>query len=75
VTCVDINGDSAETTAAEIGDAAAAVQADIADPAQVKAYTDGTVQRWGAVHVAFNNAGVNRPACSTRCRTRSSTAR
>ncbi len=32
-----------------------------ADPAQVKAYTDETVARWGGLHVAFNNAGVNIP--------------
>ena len=35
--------------------------ADISDPAQVRAYTDDTVARWGGLHVAFNNAGVNLP--------------
>ena len=61
VTCVDINGDSNAETARQIGDAAFAVQADISDPEQVRAYTDGTVARWGELHVAFNNAGVNLP--------------
>jgi NAD(P)-dependent dehydrogenase (short-subunit alcohol dehydrogenase family) len=61
VTCVDINGESNAETAREIGDAAFAVQADISDPQQVRAYTDGTVERWGGLHVAFNNAGVNLP--------------
>ena len=61
VTCVDINGESNAETALEIGDAAFAVQADISDPEQVRAYTDGTVARWGGLHVAFNNAGVNLP--------------
>ena len=61
VTCVDINGESNAETAREIGEAAFAVEADISDPEQVRAYTDGTVERWGGLHVAFNNAGVNLP--------------
>ena len=61
VTCVDINGESVAATSSEIGDAAFAVQADISDPEQVRAYTDGTVERWGGLHVVFNNAGVNLP--------------
>ena len=61
VTCVDIDGDTVAATAREIGAAAFAVQADISDPEQVRAYTDGTVERWGGLHVAFNNAGVNLP--------------
>jgi NAD(P)-dependent dehydrogenase (short-subunit alcohol dehydrogenase family) len=53
-----------ETVAAranEIGDAAVAVQAELSDPEQVRAYTDGTVERWRGLHVAFNKAGVNLP--------------
>ena len=61
VTCVDLNRDAVEATAREIGDQAVAVAADVSDAAQVRAYTDGTVERWGALHVAFNNAGVNIP--------------
>ena len=61
VTCVDIDGESNAATAREIGDTASAVQADIADAGQVRAYTDGTVERWGGLHVVFNNAGVNLP--------------
>ncbi len=61
VTCVDIVSETVATTAAEIGDAAVAVTADIADPEQVRAYTDDTVARWGGVHAVFNNAGVNLP--------------
>ena len=30
-------------------------------PAEVQAYTDETVERWGGLHVVFNNAGVNLP--------------
>ena len=61
VTCVDIDGESVKATAHEIGDAAFAVTADVSDPEQVRAYTDGTVARWGGLHAAFNNAGVNLP--------------
>jgi dihydroanticapsin dehydrogenase len=61
VTCVDVTRDSVEATAAEIGDAAFAVTADVSDPAAVRAYTDATVERWGSLHVVFNNAGVNLP--------------
>lgn len=61
VTCVDLQRDTAEATAAEIGDAAVAVAADVSDAAAVRAYTDDTVERWGGLHVVFNNAGVNLP--------------
>ena len=61
VTCVDIDGDGVTAVAKAIGSDAFAVHADISDPGQVKAYTDGTVERWGKLDVAFNNAGVNLP--------------
>jgi NAD(P)-dependent dehydrogenase (short-subunit alcohol dehydrogenase family) len=61
VTCVDIDRASVEATAAQIGEAAVAVTADIADASQVRAYTDATVERWGKLDVVFNNAGVNLP--------------
>src|SRR3954452_8502812 len=40
VTCVDIDRDAVEAVARELGDVAFAVGADVADAAQVKAYTD-----------------------------------
>ena len=61
VTAVDIDRDAVEATARTIGSAAVAVQADVSIAAQVKAYTDATVERWGGLHVVFNNAGVNLP--------------
>ncbi len=62
VTCVDVNEESVRATTAEIGGAAVfAARADVSDDAQVRAYTDGTVERWGKLDVAFNNAGVNLP--------------
>src|SRR4029079_10964244 len=44
-----------------IGDQAFAAVADVSVAAQVKAYTDDTVARWGRLDVAFNNAGINIP--------------
>ncbi len=61
VTCVDINRDSVQETARTIGDQAVAVAADVSKPDQVRAYTDATAERWGGLHVVFNNAGVNIP--------------
>jgi dihydroanticapsin dehydrogenase len=61
VTCVDVHGESARETATSIGDAAFAVTADVSVAAQVQAYTDSTVERWGGLHAVFNNAGVNLP--------------
>ena len=45
----------------EIGESAFGVAADVSDPAQVRDYTDHTVERWGRLDVVFNNAGVNLP--------------
>jgi len=61
VTAVDIDGDAVEATVRQIGAAAVAVQADVSVAAEVKTYTDATVERWGGLHVVFNNAGVNLP--------------
>lgn len=63
VTLVDIDGDAVTAAAAAIGDASVAVgvRADVSVAAEVKAYTDATAERWGGLHVVFNNAGVNLP--------------
>jgi dihydroanticapsin dehydrogenase len=63
VTAVDISRANVEETARLVGDPSivVAMTADVSDPAAVKAYTDETVARWGGLHVAFNNAGVNIP--------------
>ena len=61
VTCVDVDEEAVRSTVAEIGEAAFATAADVSDDAQVRAYTDDTVERWGKLDVVFNNAGVNLP--------------
>lgn len=61
ITCVDVARDAVEETARSIGDVAFAVTADVSDAAAVRRYTDETAERWGGLHVVFNNAGVNLP--------------
>ncbi len=61
VTCVDLGEDAVRDTVEEIGAQAFAVAADISVDAEVRSYTDGTLGRWGALDVVFNNAGVNLP--------------
>ena len=62
ITCVDVNEEAVRATTDQIGGTAVfAVAADVSDDAQVRAYTDGTVERWGKLDVVFNNAGVNLP--------------
>jgi NAD(P)-dependent dehydrogenase (short-subunit alcohol dehydrogenase family) len=61
VTCVDIAEDGVRETAAGIGDSAFVEVADVSRDADVRRYTEATVERWGTVDVAFNNAGVNLP--------------
>jgi NAD(P)-dependent dehydrogenase (short-subunit alcohol dehydrogenase family) len=61
VTCVDVNEDAVRETVAQIGEAGVAAAADVSNDADVRAYPDDTVARWGRLDVAFNNAGVNLP--------------
>ena len=74
VTCVDIDRESVEATAREIGASAFAVAADVSDPAAVRAYTDATVERWGGLARRVQQRR-DQPAraSSTRRATRSST--
>ena len=64
VVIVDVNGELAEETAAEIradGYPALAVKVDVTNRDEVKAMIDRTVEEFGKLDVMFNNAGVNRP--------------
>jgi NAD(P)-dependent dehydrogenase (short-subunit alcohol dehydrogenase family) len=57
--CVaDIDGDAAQTTAAEAGDAFA-IEVDVADDASVRRMYETTAERYGSVHVLYNNAGIS----------------
>jgi NAD(P)-dependent dehydrogenase (short-subunit alcohol dehydrogenase family) len=59
VVCVDLDAAAGEKAAAEVG--GQFVQADVSDEAQVKAVFEQAVERYGRVHVAFNNAGISPP--------------
>jgi NAD(P)-dependent dehydrogenase (short-subunit alcohol dehydrogenase family) len=56
VVIADIQRDAMEATAAELG--AAGVPTDVSDPASVDALARTVLDRYGAVHVVCNNAGI-----------------
>ena len=64
VAVVDINLETAEEVAGEIGDAAFAIQADESQDADVSRMIQESVRRWGILDILVNNAGTthrNRP--------------
>jgi NAD(P)-dependent dehydrogenase (short-subunit alcohol dehydrogenase family) len=56
VIIADIQRDAMEATAEEIG--AVGIQVDVSDPASVDALAREALDRYGAVHVVCNNAGI-----------------
>jgi NAD(P)-dependent dehydrogenase (short-subunit alcohol dehydrogenase family) len=61
VVVADIDAGAAEATAATIeagGGAASAVAADVAAEAGARRIVDAAMDRYGALHVVFNNAGI-----------------
>lgn len=64
VTIVDLDGDAAERFAGELnaaGHRALGVQCDVSDEAQVKDAVARTVETFGSLDMAFNNAGIMLP--------------
>jgi NAD(P)-dependent dehydrogenase (short-subunit alcohol dehydrogenase family) len=58
VVIADIDDAAARTLVAELGDAAAFEHCDVSDAASVSATADAAVDRFGALHVMVNNAGI-----------------
>jgi NAD(P)-dependent dehydrogenase (short-subunit alcohol dehydrogenase family) len=58
VALTDIDHEGVERAAAEIGDAALALQHDVTDEARWIAVLDETMARFGALNVLVNNAGI-----------------
>ena len=58
VVIVDINAETAQAVAAEIGDNAITVTADVSQNADVEAMIRETVNRWGRLDILVNNAGT-----------------
>jgi NAD(P)-dependent dehydrogenase (short-subunit alcohol dehydrogenase family) len=58
VCAADVDGDAAERTAAEAGDAFA-VQVDVANEDSVQSMYAETAERFGGIDVLYNNAGIS----------------
>ena len=65
VVVADLNRAGAQAVAAEIGDAALAVQVDIADEASVAAMMAATVEAFGGLDILVNNAALMVEAVGT----------
>jgi NAD(P)-dependent dehydrogenase (short-subunit alcohol dehydrogenase family) len=59
VVIADIDRAHGEAVVADLGDGAAFRQTDVADPAQVTGLVEFAVERFGGLHVMFNNAGIS----------------
>ena len=55
---VDRDDESLRALAADLGNKAAALAADVSDPEQSQAYVKGAVDRFGGIDVFLNNAGI-----------------
>lgn len=58
VVIADLDETTGAALADELGNAASFKQTDVSDAEQVQAVVDFTVERFGGLHVMFNNAGV-----------------
>ncbi|XP_029947754.1 uncharacterized protein LOC115388667 [Salarias fasciatus] len=67
VAVVDLDQERAQQVAEELrlkGITSTALKADISEPDDVQRMIDGIVSKWGGVHIACNNAGVNMNSAS-----------
>ena len=63
---VDVQADALSEAAKSIGEQnCISMVADVTEPAQVEAYVDATVERFGKIDVFFNNAGIEGEVSST----------
>lgn len=65
VALVDADGGEAERRAAELGESAAAFEADVTDQAQLDAAVAGTLERFGQIDVTVAGAGILGMAATT----------
>lgn len=62
VVICDVNREAGDALAAELGSDASFSVVNVADRAEVQAWVDGVVARYGRVDVLINNAGITRDA-------------
>ena len=58
-------GREVETNIRSAGGEATYIRADVRDEAQVKAFVDAAIARYGRLDIAFNNAGTDKPPAPT----------
>jgi NAD(P)-dependent dehydrogenase (short-subunit alcohol dehydrogenase family) len=58
-------GREVETNIRSAGGEATYIRADLRDEAQVKAFVDAAIARYGRLDIAFNNAGTDKPPAPT----------
>lgn len=58
VVVADLDAEAGAATADELGASAAFEAVDVSDAEQVQALVDATVERFGGLHIMFNNAGI-----------------
>jgi NAD(P)-dependent dehydrogenase (short-subunit alcohol dehydrogenase family) len=58
VVIADVNAEQGEEVAAKLGEAAVFQRADVSEADEVQALVDLAVERFGGLHVMFNNAGT-----------------
>src|ERR671914_337228 len=61
VVIADVDVEAGEELASDLGDSAAFKRTDVTDAAEVQALVDFAVERFGGLHVMFNNAGTSGP--------------
>jgi NAD(P)-dependent dehydrogenase (short-subunit alcohol dehydrogenase family) len=69
VALVDLDGDAAAATAAELGNGAIGVHGDAAEESQALAFTNEVVERLGGLDILVNNAGAGRGKAGTDANT------
>src|SRR5262245_49570941 len=61
VVIADVDAGHGKELAAELGEAAAFKETDVSDIDQVQELVDHAVDRFGGLHIMFNNAGIGSP--------------
>lgn len=59
VVIADVNTDEGEAFAAQLGDAALFKRTDVSSKDEIQALVDFAVEKFGCLHIMFNNAGIS----------------